>query len=265
MPLELYLFTVEPDRADRVVRAGAAGVVVDWEHRDKERRQEGEGTEVNAHTPADLARVRAGTGGRVLCRVDAAGPHTPAQVRLAADLGADEVLLPMVRQPEDVDLALAAADGRCGVGILVETQDAVERVDELARRPLSRVYLGLNDLRIDRGSTSLFAPLVDGTADAVRRAVHVPFGVAGLTRIGQGAPVPTRLLAAELARLDAAFTFLRRSFTADVPLDEVEVEVPRMLGCVEAARHRTAEQVLADRAELLSCVGGSARVPAAVA
>jgi hypothetical protein len=257
MPLELYLFTVDPRRAAAVVRAGAAGVVVDWEHRGKQRRQDGEGTEINAHTAADLARVRAATAGRVLCRVDAAGAHTAAQVDLAVSLGADEVLLPMVRRPQEVDLALRAAAGRCGVGILVETQDAVERVDELARRPLSRVYVGLNDLRIDRGSTSLFAPLVDGTVDAVRRAVRSPFGVAGLTRVGSGSPVPTGLIAAELARLDASFTFLRRSFSADVAPHEVAVEVPRMLAAVARARTRAPGQVEADRAELAAEVAAT--------
>lgn len=255
MPLDLFLFTVDPVQARAVVRAGAAGVVVDWELRGKHRRQDGEGTEVNTHTPSDLARVRAATDGRILCRVDAAGRHTPAQVDLAVALGADEVLVPMVRRPQDVDVALDAAAGRCGVGILVETQDAVEAVHELALRPLSRVYVGLNDLRIDRGSTSLFTPLVDGTVDAVRRAVRAPFGVAGLTRVGCGDPVPTRLLAAELARVDASFTFLRRSFCRDVAPHEVDLEVPRMLAAVEAARARTPEQVVADAAELMTAVG----------
>lgn len=264
MAPELFLFTTDPQHAAAVVRAGAAGVVVDWEIRDKHRRQLGEGTEVNTHTPADLARVRAATTGRVLCRVDGAGPHTPAQIELAVALGADEVLLPMVREPADVDLALAAAAGRCGVGILVETQEAVDRVGELARRPLSRVYVGLNDLRIDRGSSALFAPLVDGTVQAVRRAVRCPLGVAGLTRVGRGAPVPTRLLTAELARLDASFTFLRRSFRADVADHEVAVEVPRMLAQWRAARTRSAEQVLAEHGELVAAVAAAAR-PAPVA
>jgi hypothetical protein len=257
--LELFLFTVDPCRAGRLVRAGGAGVVVDWERRDKHRRQDGEGTEINAHTPADLARVRAAvprSRGRVLCRIDAAGPHTRAQVDLAVRLGADELLLPMVRHPDEVDRALEAVAGRCGLGILVETQDAVDRVHELARRPLSRVYVGLNDLRIDRGSTRLFEPLVDGTVDLVRQAVHVPFGVAGLTRIGCGAPVPTRLLAAELARVGAGFTFLRRSFLADVPAAETAVEVPRLLAAVEEARRRRPSQVLADAAELAAAVSG---------
>jgi hypothetical protein len=78
------------------------------------------------------------------------------------------------------------------------------------------VYVGLNDLRIDRGSNDLFEPLIDGTVERIRAHVDGPrFGVAGLTLPDRGAPVPSRLLAAELIRLRADFTFLRRSFLAD--------------------------------------------------
>lgn len=256
--MDLLVFSVDPAFAATCVAAGAAGVIVDWERRGKARRQAGEDTQINQDTPADLARVRAATQGRVLCRVNGAGPWTADEVDLAVRLGADEVLLPMVRTPEQVDLALDAVAGRCGLGILVETRDAVDRVDELVARPLSRVYLGLNDLRIDRGSDALFAPLVDGTADVVRAACAgaspVPFGVAGLTRPDAGWPVPSRLLSAELARLGASFTFLRRSFTADVAGRSVSDEVPRILAACAADRERDAGQVLADRMELLSAV-----------
>ena len=258
---ELLLFTADPARAAAAVPAGLAGVVVDWERRGKHRRQEGEGTEINTHTAADLARVRAATPGRVVCRVDAAGPHTAAQVETAVRLGADEVLLPMVRRPEELDVALAAAAGRCGVGLMVETQDAVERVHELARRPVCRVYVGLNDLRIDRGSTSLFEPLVDGTVDSVRAAVDVPFGVAGLTRAGGGAPVPSRLLAAELVRLRAGFTFLRRSFVADVPLARMADEVPLMRAELAELAGRTPAEEDADALALAAAVGAGTRAP----
>jgi citrate lyase beta subunit len=253
--VDLLVFTVDPRFASDVVAAGAAGVIVDWERRGKARRQAGEGTQINQDTPRDLERVRAATDGRVHCRVNGAGPWTRHEVDLAIGLGADEVLLPMVRTPEQVDLALEAVDGRCGLGILVETQDAVERVDELADRPLSRVYLGLNDLRIDRGSDVLFAPLVDGTADRVRAACTMPFGVAGLTRPDAGHPVPARLLSAELARLGASFTFLRRSFTADVAGRSVHDEIPRILAACASDQLRAEGEVLADRLELLSAVG----------
>lgn len=244
--MELFLFTVDPAFGSAVVAAGATGVVVDWERRDKARRQAGEGTQINADTPADLARMRAATDGRLLCRINGWGPWTPAEVDEAVARGADEILLPMVRTPEQVDRTLDAVAGRCGLGILVETQDAVLRAAELARRPLSRIYLGLNDLRIDRRSDNLFTPLVDGTVDAVRAAVPGRFGVAGLTLPGGGAPVPSTLLAAELVRLGADFTFLRRAFTADIAGRDPGVEVPRLLDSLSALRRAPAD-VAADR------------------
>jgi hypothetical protein len=253
--MDLLVFTADPVRAAAVLDAGAAGVIVDWERRDKARRQEGQDTQINEDTAGDLAAVRSATSGRVVCRVNGAGAWTRQEVELAVALGADEVLLPMVRTPDDVDLALDAVAGRCGLGILVETQDAVRRAAELARRPLSRVYLGLNDLRIDRGGVDpLFAPLLDGTADRVRRAVDVPFGVAGLTLPDRGHPVPSRLLAGELARLGADFTFLRRSFWADTTGLDLRAAVPRIAAGCAAARRRSAAEVEVDRAALRRAV-----------
>ncbi|MGI9022438.1 MAG: aldolase/citrate lyase family protein [Acidimicrobiales bacterium] len=243
------------------MEAGVTGVVIDWERRGKRRRQAGADTQIGVDAPDDLARVRSATPGRILCRVNGWGPRTPAEIETAVHLGADEVLLPMVRRPEEVDAAIAAVAGRCRLGILVETDDAVRRVEGLVRRPLSRVYVGLNDLMIDRQGSSLFAPLVDGTVDHVARAVaaaRIPFGVAGLTVPEGGRPVPCRLLIAALARLDASFTFLRRSFHADVASREVTVEVPRILSAVAAARGRSTTQVDSDHRRLRALVGTEA-------
>jgi hypothetical protein len=227
--VDLYLFTVDPRWGRDVVAAGAAGIVVDWERRGKHRRQLGEGTQINGDTLEDLVRMRAATDGRLLCRINGYGPWTAGEVADAVAAGADELLLPMVRGTEEVDRTLELVDGRCGLGILVETQDAVDHVAALARRPLSRIYVGLNDLRIDRRSSSLFQPLVDGTVDAVRAAVAQPFGVGGLTLLQGGSPVPSRLLAAELVRIGTDFTFLRRSFTADMAGRDPFTEVPALL------------------------------------
>ena len=251
-----FLFSTDAAFASAAVEAGAEGVIVDWERRGKRERQAGADTQINADTPADLARVRAATAGRVICRVNAWGPWSRAEIDRAVALGADEVLLPMVRRPAEVDAAVDAVGGRCGLGILVETSDAVRNVDELVRRPLARLYVGLNDLMIDRGGRNLFAALVDGTVEAVRAATpaRIPFGVAGLTLPERGDPIPCRLQAAELARLEASFTFLRRSFCADVRGRDLAVELPRVVGAVAAARRRTAQQEEADRAELAAMV-----------
>jgi hypothetical protein len=163
----------------------------------------------------------------------------------------------MVRTPAEVDRTLDLVAGRCGLGILIETQAAVDRAAEFAGRPLSRIYVGLNDLRIDRGSTELFRPLVDGTVDGVRRQVAQPFGVGGLTLPGRGFPVSSDLLAAELVRTGADFTFLRRSFTADMAGRDPFVEVPLLLAAVDRLRLAGPAEVTASREAFVAAVTGA--------
>jgi hypothetical protein len=253
--LDLLLFHTGPDVVREAAAAGMAGFIVDWERRGKARRQAGEGTQINNDTLADLRRVRAATDARVLCRINGFGPWTAGEIDRAVDAGADEVLLPMVRRVEEVDRALQAMAGRAGLGILVETEDAVRAAGELARRPLSRIYVGLNDLRIDRRATCLFTPMVDGTVERVRaHAGPIPFGVAGLTLPGRGAPVPSWLLAAELTRLEASFTFLRRSFLADTAGRPLAPAVAAISQHLAELTYRTPERQLADRAQLAGAV-----------
>ncbi|CAA9213545.1 MAG: hypothetical protein AVDCRST_MAG57-206 [uncultured Blastococcus sp.] len=257
--VDFLLFTVDPGWGADVVAAGAAGIVVDWERRGKARRQLGEGTQINADTPEDLSRMRAATDGRLHCRVNGYGPWTGGEVDEAIDRGADEILLPMVRTTAEVDRTLDLVAGRCGLGILIETQDAVDRAAALAARPLSRIYVGLNDLRIDRKSVELFGPLVDGTVDAVRAEVAMPFGVGGLTLPECGTPVPGRLLAAELVRLGADFTFLRRSFTADMAGRDPFTEVPRLLEYIDTLRRARPYEATADRSDFVAAVTAGRR------
>jgi hypothetical protein len=262
--VDLFLFTVDPGWGADVVAAGAAGIVVDWERRGKARRQLGEGTQINADTPDDLARMRAATDGRVICRINGYGPWTGGEVDEAIARGADEILLPMVRSADEVDRTLDLVAGHCGLGILIETQAAVDRAHQLARRPLSRIYVGLNDLRIDRRSVELFRPLVDGTVDGVRAEVAQPFGVGGLTLPERGFPVPSALLAAELVRLGTDFTFLRRSFTTDMVGRDPFTEVPRLLDAVAALQHAHPAEVADHRARFVAAIDGGPVEPARV-
>jgi hypothetical protein len=254
--VDLFLFTVDPRWGADVVAAGAAGIVVDWERRGKARRQLGEGTQINNDTPDDLSRMRAATPARLLCRINGYGPWTGGEVDEAIARGADEILLPMVRTSDEVDRTLDLVAGRCGLGILIETQDSVVAAAALARRPLSRIYVGLNDLRIDRRSDQLFHPLVDGTVDALRAEVAVPFGVGGLTLPGGGFPVSSDLLAAELVRAGAEFTFLRRSFTADMAGRDPFVEVPRLLDSLARLRRAHPEAAAERRGRFVAAVTG---------
>jgi 2-keto-3-deoxy-L-rhamnonate aldolase RhmA len=260
---ELLLFATDTALVEEATRAGMDGFIIDWEWRGKHRRQAGEGTQINHDTLSDLRRVRGTTDATVICRLNGFGAWTPREVDRAIDAGADELLLPMVRGTDEVDRTLEMVGGRCGLGILVETRQGVRATPELVTRPLSRVYVGLNDLRIDRGSSELFEPLVDGTVEHVRSHVgRMRFGVAGLTLPDRGSPVPSRLLAAELTRLGADFTFLRRSFLADTGGRQLTPAVRAIRADLMRLAARTPAQELADRQALLGLVSRSAVLPA---
>lgn len=235
---------------------GIAGVIVDWERIGKETRQRCADTLISGDTFEDLLAARAATRLPVICRLDGPGFWTEEEVERAVAGGADEVLLPMVRDPAEVELALHAADGRVGVGILIETRDALACIAELAGMPVSRIYVGLNDLAIERRTESLFTALVDGTVEAVREAVdRVPFGFGGLTLPDRGAPLPAWLLLGELVRLGADFTFLRRSFWRDVEQVHPTEAVVAIRAAAGRATARHPDEITADRAVLEAALG----------
>lgn len=247
--MDLYLFTTDEATAAQALAGGIAGFVVDWETAGKGRRQQGAALEENRDTPADVARLKQRVGGRVLCRINGYGPETALEVEAAVDAGADVVFLPMVRRVEEAEAFLDCLGGRAGGAILVETVDAVARAADLARLPLAMAYMGLNDLALDRGR-DLFDAVADGTVERVRRAFRdVPFGFAGLTVVDRGAPVPTVHLAAYMGRLGCDFTFLRRSWRADIVGRDVGAEVRALQARIAApsseAEHRELLSALA--------------------
>lgn len=219
-PFQLLLFAHTRSIAAAAEAAGVDGLVVDWENRGKGDRQAGFDTEINAHTREHLRSVRGATTLPIVCRLNGYGAWTSEEIEAALGDGADELLLPMVRRLDEAARALDAVRGRAGFGILIETDEAVRCRVALSRMPLSRIYVGLNDLAIDRGSANIFDALVDGTVEAVRRDIDVPFGFGGLTVPQLGRPVPCHLLINEMARLRCSFSFLRRSFLRDVPPDD---------------------------------------------
>jgi hypothetical protein len=252
---DLFLFAIEPGLVREAVAAGIEGVVVDWERRGKRERQVGLDTEINEHTTDDLVRVREMASVPVVCRLNAWGEGGADELEAALAGGADEVLLPMVRSPTEVEVLLGLAGGRCGVGILVETVAAVAAARELAALPLSRVYVGLNDLAIERGSASIFDALGDGTVERVRQEFDVPFGFGGLTVPDRGAPIPCRWLIAEMLRLDCSFSFLRRSFRRDVADRDVREALAHIRAALAAAGRRSPGEVAGDRAALTRLLG----------
>jgi hypothetical protein len=253
--LGLLLFCVEGDLGRQALRAGIDGLIVDWECRGKETRQEGADTEINRAGPAEVEAMASLDPARLCCRINGPPWGLDGEVEQALEAGATDLFLPMVRAPEEVERFLTQVDGRARVGILVETEEACRVAVELARFPLDWVYVGLNDLGIARESRSIFEAVADGTVERLRQVFQGPaFGFGGATLVGHGAPVPGDLLAGEMARLGSDFTFLRRSFLRDVAGKEMGPEVARMREAWRELRRRSPGEVEADREALLACI-----------
>lgn len=252
--LGLFVFSTNPAFVVAADAAGVDGFVVDWERVGKAERQRGYDTQIGCDTVADLARVRSSTAKRIICRINPVGPWTEREIGEAVAAGADEVLVPMVRQVEEVEEVLRLSRGRCGVGILVETEEAVACAGELARLPLARVYLGLQDLAIARRVANPFKAVSDGTVEHVRGLFSVPFGFAGLTVPEGGYPIPCRLLLSEMARLGCRFTFLRRSFHRDVAGRDMGAAIARIRRAIEDAFSARSEERAAAHRSLCQAI-----------
>jgi len=251
---ELLLFASDPGFVRRATAGGIDGIIVDWENLGKYSRQSGADTQINSDTVDDLRRVRGATDANVICRINGFGKTTTGEVEQVLSIGADEILMPMVRCTGEVEAVLEQVAGRCQVGILIETVEAVQQASELSKLPISRAYVGLNDLAIQRRSPSIFTALADSLVEQLRQAVTVPFGFGGLTLPDRGEPIPCRLLIGEMARLGCQFSFLRRSFYRDIVGRRLPVEIHRIRRAIEQAAAREADVVLRDRQELLMAI-----------
>jgi hypothetical protein len=219
--------------------AHPAAVAVDWERPDE--RSTGIDRRPTAAQLAALTAVRAASPWPVVCRVK------------AIDLGADEVLVPMVRHESEVERVLAAARDRVGVGIMVETPEAVSRAASLAGLGICRAFVGLLDLAVERETPSVFTALVDGTIDGlVTGLAPTAYGFGGLTDPGRGYPLPARLLMGEIVRAGCSFAMMRNSFVADAALSSPEGVLAAIRLELDRLARRTCDAVETDRDELIA-------------
>jgi hypothetical protein len=261
--IDLVLFETRPQEVRRALAGGIQALIVDLEWRGKVERQRGADTEINRDRVESLAELTAAGALRRFCRINAWGSWSAGEIERALEQGATHLFLPMAREPRDVERFVHTVDGRAGACALIETSEAVARAAEFGALGLSHVYVGLNDLAIDRRARSIFEPLADGTIERVREALPaVAFGVGGVTVVDAGDPIPCRLLLAEMARLGAAFSFLRRSFRRDVQRRDLGTEVARIRSLWRELAARDPAAVARNREALVAAIASAVAEPA---
>lgn len=222
MALKLMYITNRPDVAMIAEEAGVDRIFVDMEYIGKSERQGGMDTVQSHHTVQDVRNIRSVIRrAQIMVRLNPIHEGTAEyccsaqEIDEAIDAGADVLMLPYFKTPEEAGLFLKTVAGRVHTILLVETPEAVERIDEiLGLEGIDEVYVGLNDLSLGYGQKFMFEPLANGTVDRLVekfREKALPYGFGGVASLGKGL-LPSEYVIREHYRLGSECTILSRSF-----------------------------------------------------
>lgn len=216
MALKLMYITNDPDTAVIAYKAGVDRIFVDLECIGKDQRQRGLNTAVNHHTVEDIRRIRgAVSSAELMVRVNSMHDGSQKEINDVIAAGADVVMLPYFKEPREVASFLEMVDGRALTFPLLETPEAVERLDEiLALDGIDEIHIGLNDLSLGYGMSFLFELLAGGQVErlcARLKEKGIPYGFGGIAAPGQGM-VPAEKIIREHYRYGSTRVILSRTF-----------------------------------------------------
>ena len=220
--LNLMYITNRREIAQIAETAGVDRIFVDMEFIGKDERQKGLDTVKSHHTISDIAEIKdAVETAKVLARVNPIHDALPdymsseEEIDRSIQAGADILMLPYFKTVEEVARFLSIVRGRVKTMLLVETPEAVERIDEILTLPgIDEIHIGINDLSLGMGKKFMFELLADGTVEQLCfkfRKAGIPYGFGGIASIGNGM-VPSEYIIKEHYRLGSSFVILSRSF-----------------------------------------------------
>ena len=220
--LKLMYITNRPDIAQIAETAGVDRIFVDMEFIGKDERQKGLDTVKSHHTISDIYAIKAAVeSAEVLVRVNPIHdalpdyPSSAEEINASVEAGADIIMLPFFKTVEEVRTFLELVGGRTKTMLLLETPEAVEKIDEILELPgIDEVYIGLNDLSLGYHLPFMFQLLADGTVEQIcfkLRKKGISFGFGGIASLGNGL-LPSEYIIREHYRLKSSCAILSRSF-----------------------------------------------------
>jgi citrate lyase beta subunit len=214
----LTLITNQTALAQYAEAAGIDRVMIDLERKGKAQRQIGRQLFLSDHTWGDVDLMRRALHRSAIhVRINPWHEDSGREIHAAITRGASIVMLPMIRDIDDVRRFVDEVHGRARTSLLMETSAALEQAADLTRIPgVDEIHVGLNDLSIDMGRAVIFEVLCDRQLDELAAASHgagIAFGFGGVaSSSAKPLPVDPELILAEQARLKSDVGILGRSF-----------------------------------------------------
>ena len=214
--MQFLMIVDDPQIAAFVASAGVDRLFVDLEYIGKDVRQKNVASWKSKQTSEDVSKIRkAAPDAHLLVRINPLHDGTAQELDDVIARGADSVMLPMFSTTTELAQFYDLLDDRVEAVPLFETKSSLDHLPEMiAKLPLTRLHIGLNDLHLDMGLTFMFETIADGTLEApcaALRAAGIPFGIGGVARAKEGIVSPEYLLG-EHVRLGSSGAILSRTF-----------------------------------------------------
>lgn len=215
--IKLMYITNDTNVATIAENAGVDRIWIDLEVNGKEARQKGMDTVKSKHKIEDVAKIKKVLNkAELIVRINPIYEKSKEEIDNVIKQGADIVMLPYFKIPEEVKEFIKLVNNRCKTMLLVETPEAVENIDEILRiKGIDEAHIGLNDLHLGYKKKFMFELLTDGTVEFLCKKFKEygikNYGFGGISRIGTG-DLPAEDILTEHYKLGSTIAILSRSF-----------------------------------------------------
>jgi len=243
--IKTFIIENDPDKIAIYDAAGISRIFVDLEVNGKAERQAGMDFVINDHNIHDVARARKIIkNSKLLVRINPFNLNTEQEINEVIDRGADVVMLPMFKYPDEVKSFIKYVNKRAKVSLLFETSEAFCRIDEILNiKGIDEAHIGLNDLHLSMGLDFLYELMLYGQVEFLAnkfKKFNIPFGVGGVAKMNEG-KLKGEIIIREHARIGSSAVILSRSFKSNVNLKNVKNEVEKIQSVFLSARSSSNE------------------------
>lgn len=226
--LDLMYITNKPAVARIAQDAGVDRIFVDLERIGKAERQGGMDTVQSLHSIDDIKKLKPLLNrASLLVRSNPIYENSREEIDAIIENGADIVMLPFFKTVNEAAKFIDIVNGRAKVNLLVETPEAVEKIDAILELDgIDEIHIGLNDLHLAYRMKFMFELLSNGLVESLGKKIldkGIKFGFGGIARLGYG-ELPAERIITEHYRVGSTCAILSRSFcNADRLTDENEI------------------------------------------
>ena len=245
--IKTFIIENDPNNIAIYDAAGISRIFIDLEIIGKAERQAGMDAVISNHNINDVARAKKEIkNSKLLVRINPINLNTEREINEVIEAGADVVMLPMFKHPDEVKSFIEYVNRRAKVSLLFETSEAFYCVDKILKIDgIDEAHIGLNDLHLSMGLDFLYELMVNGQVEFLANKFkkhNIPFGVGGVAKMNEG-KLKGEIIIREHARIGSSAVILSRSFKSRVDLKDVKNEVEKLQSVFLSAMSSTEEKL----------------------